>query len=153
VVNSLILGVTTMNEVTIQICSDKDLDLLAKLNKQLIEDEKHNNQMKVEQLKERMKGFINSDYRAYKFENLGEIVGYALVNHSRQPLYLRHFFICRQSRRKGYGKMAFKKLLELLNTKDIDIEVMYWNNTGYGFWKSLGFNERSIYMRLEGTNE
>jgi hypothetical protein len=31
----------------------------------------------------------------------------------------------------------------------LDIEVMKWNNTGYAFWKSLGFIERSGYMRLE----
>jgi GNAT superfamily N-acetyltransferase len=68
-------------------------------------------------------------------------------------LYLRQFFICKSNRRKGYGKLAFEKLIDFLNTKNIDIEVMHWNNSGYQFWKSLGFIERSIYMRLEGTNE
>ena len=142
-----------MNEISIQTCSQEDLDVLAVLNKHLIEDEKHDNKMNVEQLKERMRAFINTDYKAYKFEEHGEIIGYALVNHIRQPLYLRQFFICRSSRRKGYGKLAFEKLIELLNTKNIDIEVMHWNTSGYQFWKSLGFIERSIYMRLEGTNE
>lgn len=98
-----------------------------------------------------MRSFINTDYKAYKFEEHGKIIGYALVNHIRQPLYLRHFFICRNSRRIGYGKLAFVKLLELLNTKNIDTEVMHWNNSGHEFWKSLGFTERSIYMRLEET--
>jgi GNAT superfamily N-acetyltransferase len=142
-----------MNELSVRTCSHEDLDLLADLNNQLIEDERHDNQMNIEQLKERMRTFINTDYNAYKFELDGEIIGYALVNHIRQPLYLRHLFICRNSRRNGYGKLAFEKLIELLNTTNIDIEVMYWNNVGYGFWKSLGFNERSIYMRLEGKNE
>ena len=35
-----------MNKLTIQTCSDEDLDLLALLNKQLIEDEQHDNKMK-----------------------------------------------------------------------------------------------------------
>ncbi|WP_240422006.1 GNAT family N-acetyltransferase [Paenibacillus periandrae] len=142
-----------MNHLTIQICSDDDLDFLAVLNKQLIEDEQHDNKMNTEQLKERMRSFINSDYKAYKFEEHGENIGYALVNHIKQPLYLRQFFICRNCRRKGYGKAAFEKLLEFLNTKNIDIEVMHLNNAGYEFWKSLGFTERSVYMRLEGPNK
>jgi predicted acetyltransferase len=142
-----------MNSLTIRTCSFEDLELLATMNKQLIEDEEHDNKMNVEQLKERMRVFMSTDYKAYKFKDLSEIIGYALVNHSRQPLYLRHFFIRRNCRRKGYGKLAFEKLLESLNTKNIDIEVMKWNNTGYAFWKSLGFIERSVYMRLEGTND
>lgn len=139
-----------MNELTIRIGSAEDLDLLANLNRQLIEDEKHDNQMSVGQLKERMRAFLSTDYKAYIFEDMDDIIGYALVNHFRQPLYLRHFFICRNHRRKGYGKLSFETLLEALQTKQIDIEVMSWNNAGHAFWKSLGFAERSIYMRFEG---
>ncbi|WP_426451959.1 hypothetical protein ACP26L_07740 [Paenibacillus sp. S-38] len=82
-----------MNKISIRICSEEDLDLLAVLNKQLIEDENHDNPMNVEQLKERMKEFISTDYKAYKFEVGDEIIGFALVNHARQPLYLRQFFL------------------------------------------------------------
>ena len=64
-----------MNGLAIRICSDEDLDLLAKLNQQLIEDEQHDNKMNLDQLKERMKTFINTDYTAYKFEENGQIVG------------------------------------------------------------------------------
>lgn len=137
-----------MNELTVRICRDEDLNLLATLNKQLIEDEQHDNKMNIDQLKERMKTFINADYTAYKFEENSQVVGYALVDHTKQPLYLRQFFICRNCRRNGYGKKTFGKLLETLDTKHIDIEVMNWNNVGYSFWKSLGFKERSIYMKL-----
>ena len=119
------------------------------MNKQLIEDEKHDNKMNVEQLKERMNIFISSDYNAYFFYNESDIVGYALVNIKQNPLYLRQFFICREYRRRGIGKLAFKKLLQLLESNTIDIEVMVWNERGKCFWKSLGFEERSIYMRYK----
>ncbi|MFD0711605.1 GNAT family N-acetyltransferase [Paenibacillus sp. GCM10027626] len=142
-----------MSELSIRICSHVDLALLATLNKQLIEDERHDNTMNIEQLKERMRSFIDTDYKAYIFGRDCEIIGYALVDHTRHPLYLRHFFVCRNFRRNGYGKLAFEKLIERLNTKEIDIEVMHWNHIGYEFWKSLGFIERSIYMRLEGGND
>ncbi|PWW05726.1 acetyltransferase (GNAT) family protein [Paenibacillus cellulosilyticus] len=139
-----------MNELTIQICTDEDLGLLATLNKQLIEDEQHDNAMDMEQLRDRMRMFIHSDYTAYKFVQQDHVVGYALVNRTRQPLYLRQFYICRDFRRSGYGKMAFQKLLEALDTNQLDIEVMHWNHVGQSFWRSLGFQERSIYMRLDG---
>ncbi|MCL6591342.1 MAG: GNAT family N-acetyltransferase [Firmicutes bacterium] len=142
-----------MEEIRIRVGSDEDLDLLAVLNKQLIEDEKHDNKMNVEQLRERMKGFINSNYKAYLFEKDSKTIGYALVDHTRKPLYLRQFFICRDVRRQGYGKTTFNKLWELLKTEIIDIEVMSWNERGIGFWRSLGFKDRSIYMRLEKIHE
>lgn len=140
-----------MNGFTIQACSNEDLDLLAALNKQLIEDERHDNRMTVKQLKERMEGFISTDYKAYLFKENGETKGYALINHAKRPLYVRQFFICRDCRRQGYGKLAFEKLVEVLGTDQIDIEVMFWNERGHAFWKSLGFKERSVYMRLDNN--
>lgn len=55
-----------MNELSIRLCTHEDLDLLAELNKQLIEDEQHDNKMNVEQPKERMTAFLSTDYHAYK---------------------------------------------------------------------------------------
>jgi hypothetical protein len=78
-----------MDTLKIKVCADADLDLLAVLNKQLIEDEQHDNKMNLEQLRERMKGFIHSNYKAYLFENNFRTIGYALVDHARNPLYLR----------------------------------------------------------------
>lgn len=136
--------------VGIRTCSKDDISLLAEMNKQLIEDENYDIKFTIEQLKSRMLEFIESDYKAYIFEKDGKVKGYALINHTSKPLYLRHFFICRECRRDGYGSAAFYKLLDFLETDRIDIEVMYWNERGYKFWQSLGFKERSIYMRYEG---
>ncbi|NLG88824.1 MAG: GNAT family N-acetyltransferase [Clostridiaceae bacterium] len=138
-----------MENLKIRVCTDHDLNLLAVLNKQLIEDEQFDSDMNVEQLRERMKGFIHSNYKAYLFEDNSKTIGYALVDHSRKPLYIRHFFICRDVRRKGYGRTFFKKLLDFLKTDVIDIEVLTWNERGIGFWRALGFKERSIYMRFD----
>lgn len=142
-----------MEDLKIRVCTDDDLDMLAVLNKQLIEDEKHDNKMNVEQLRERMKGFIHTDYKAYIFEDGSRTIGYALVDHSRKPLYLRQFFICRDVRRKGYGRVALNKLLEFIDADVIDLEVLSWNTGGIGFWRAMGFKDRSIYMRLENKRE
>ena len=141
-----------MKTVNLCSCSDTDLDILALLNKQLIEDEKHDNEMSTEQLKERMWQFLNTGYRAYLFKSIGKIVGYALIDMTKEPIYLRQFFICRESRRAGYGTIAFLKLLETLSIETVDIEVLSWNQRAIAFWKSLGFYERSVYMRRRNTN-
>jgi L-amino acid N-acyltransferase YncA len=134
-------------DICIRECDDGDLDLLAYFNKQLIEDEKHENKMNLEQLKARMSSFIRSEYKAYIFESKGEVVGYALINHQSDPMYLRQFFICRNNRRRGFGKRAFQELMKLLKINTIDIEVLSWNEDGRKFWESLGFKERSLCMR------
>lgn len=138
-----------MINLTVTAASGDDFDLLAELNRQLIEDEKHDNPMNTEQLKERMKLLLEGEYRAYLFTESGEVKGYALVHHGRNPLYLRQFFICRNSRRQGYGRAAFPTLAAFLGTSRLDIDVLYWNERARSFWKSLGFKERSIHMRLE----
>lgn len=142
-----------MNALYIAQCTENDLDALAALNQQLIEDEQHDNSMSREELKERMRGFLRTDYKAYWFKEGEQIKGYALVNHHRSPLYLRQFFICRDTRRQGIGKSAFKLLVSHLECDCIDLEVLRANKRGYEFWKSLGFDERSIYMRLATETE
>ena len=138
-----------MKTLAVETAAEKDLHTLAELNRQLIEDEGHDNPMNVEQLRERMREFLRTDYAAYLFREGEAVRGYALVDHRRSPVYLRQFYICRDSRRQGYGRAAFAKLKERLGADRIDIEVLYGNERGYAFWKSLGFAERSVYMRLE----
>ncbi|MBP7402247.1 MAG: GNAT family N-acetyltransferase [Clostridia bacterium] len=120
---------------------------LARMNRELIEDEGHENPMSTAELGTRMEGFLTSGYRAFLFREEGETVGYALVDTTRSPLYLRQFFIARGHRRRGYGREAFRLLLGRLGADTIDIEVLYWNEAGLRFWESLGFRPRSLYMR------
>ncbi|MDF2925220.1 MAG: GCN5-related N-acetyltransferase [Paenibacillaceae bacterium] len=138
-----------METLSIEICSLDSLDLLALLNSQLIEDEQHDNSMTVEQLRARMEGFLTGPYKAYLFKEHNEVKGYALINHQTHPLYLRQFFICRGCRRQGVGRRAFNGLLQLTGSQSIDIEVLSVNERGRQFWQSLGFVERSIYMRRQ----
>ncbi|MBR4245531.1 MAG: GNAT family N-acetyltransferase [Treponema sp.] len=132
-------------------CSLLDLKELAQLNKQLIEDEKSDNAMNLEQLQKRMQDFLKSEYDAYLFMEEDCTIGYALVRYTAKPLYLRQFFIARNFRRQGKGKAALKLLLDELKTDKIDIEVLSWNEAAIKFWESCGFTERSRYMRLENS--
>ena len=133
----------------IEICSIEDAEKLASMNKRLIGDEKSTNEMAPGELEKRMRNFLATAYKAYWFIESGEKVGYALIDFSRNPLYLRQFYIDRIYRKKHLGTEAFQGLLNFLETDDIDIEVLSWNETGILFWKSLRFKELSRYMRHE----
>lgn len=133
----------------VKLCTEEDVPILAGLNKELIEDEESDNPMNITELKERMLRFISEDYKAYLFYEGSEIIGYALVDITRTPMYLRQFLIQREHRKKGYGKTAFNELLSILDVKTIDLEVLSRNKRGIAFWDSCGFKERSRYMRFE----
>jgi len=98
--------------IEIKECTKNDIWLLAKMNKQLIEDEKANNLMDITQLENRINDFLNNEYKAFFFIIEEKIIGYALCDMTKEPIYLRQFFINREERRKQYGKNAFYKLLE-----------------------------------------
>ena len=139
--------------ISIRLATLADIEELAAMNNQLIEDEKHDNPMTIPQLKERMEGFLAGDYEAILCtDDRGKTVGYALINKAVKPLYLRQFFICRDERRKGHGRQFFYGLLEYLDVDTIDIEVLAWNASGKAFWENLNFQPRSICMRFGGNH-
>lgn len=133
----------------LQKCSIKDVAKLALLNKQLIEDEKSDNAMNINELEKRMKEFLETDYSAYFFIEDSQIVGYALIRNTDNPVYLRQFLIDRNYRKNHYGTQAFQMLLKYLDIKEIDLEVLPWNKSGLAFWKHCGFNETCIAMRYK----
>lgn len=137
-----------MDELLIEVATEDDLDLLTELNKQLNQDQQHDRILSEEQFRERMRTFLQApEYKAYLFKHDGKIRGYALVNHESDPLYMRHFYICRDSRRSGYGRRFFEKLMKMLNAEQLDIQVLIWNERGRAFWEALGFKTRSLNMR------
>ncbi len=117
------------------------------MNRSLIEDEKAETNLTFEQLKRRMEEFICSEYDAFLFDVNRDIVGYALCDMSKSPIYLRQFYICREKRRKGYGRQAFFALLAHLDIREMDLDIYSWNKTGLAFWESLGFEKRCYHMR------
>jgi RimJ/RimL family protein N-acetyltransferase len=130
-------------------CTEKVIELLAKMNEQLIEDEKANNLMDITQLENRMNGFLNNGYKAFFFLIREKIIGYALCDMTKDPKYLRQYFINRDERRKNHGKNAFNKLLEKLETKEIEIDVLKWNEDGLRFWEKMGFKEQWKRMKYK----
>lgn len=132
-------------------CGSSDLPLLAEWNRHLIEDEGSDNPMSVPELEKRMSDFLNNGYTAYLFWEGEKPVGYALIDLTKTPYYLRQFFIARDSRRKRFGQTAFALLIRELDCESVDIDVLTENEKGQAFWRSLGFRESWQRMRLDIT--
>jgi len=135
--------------IEIEECTLEDITLLAEMNKQLIEDEESNNGMDIIELKNRMAAFLQNGYRAFFFTSNKEVAGYALCDMTKEPKYLRQFFIKREERRKHLGQEAFEELLKKIGAREIEIDVLTWNETGIKFWEKLGFVEQSKRMKYK----
>jgi ribosomal protein S18 acetylase RimI-like enzyme len=130
-------------EATIQ-----NLEELTEMNVKLRDDEKIDNLMPINQVKERMQEFLNdSKYCVLIFEDNEQIIGYSLINTEKRPMYLRQLFIKKEFRNLGYGKTAINKIVERLNIEEIDIDVMIWNESAIGFYLNYGFKKRYLGMR------
>lgn len=126
-----------------------DLGLLAEWNHQLIQDEGHRNPMTVEQLAERMKNWLQGEYRAVIFTN-DEPVGYALFKTEEELIYLRQFFVRRDRRRCGIGKMAFQILRAEVWPSDVrlSVDVLCRNSAGVAFWRSVGYRDYCLTLEI-----
>ena len=138
-----------MNPV-FRLATINDLAELSVLNKQLREDEKIDNEMSDEEITKRMESFITGQvYKVHVLENPEkEIIGYCVLDITREPKYMRQLFVKSQYRNNGYGKLLLKKVMEEYLLKEIDLEVMQWNESAIRFYEHVGFKRRYIGMRL-----
>ena len=107
--------------------------------------------MGIPELRERMKRFLDTGYDGYLVLVDGREAGYVLVKSIVKPIYLRHFFIERHSRRQGIGTKAVGRLIELLDAGAIDVEVLHDNQPAIEFWRKMGFKKRFIGLRLDNA--
>ncbi len=131
-----------------------DIPLLAKMNRQLVEDEQHRNRFKSEEwFAERMRGFLAGEYHAVLFELDEQVVGYALYrNHPEHgdTIYLRQIFVNRAHRRQGIGKAALRLLKEeiLPPDKRLTVEVLVGNQAARDFYRAAGFREYALELEM-----
>lgn len=131
-----------------------DVPILAAMNKQLTEDERHRNMFKSEQwFQDRMIQFLNGDYTAVLFEK-EVIVAYALYrNHPehKDTIYLRQIFVSREYRRQGIGKEAMKILNNKIWPKEkrLTVEVLCHNKIARKFYQSVGYKEYCLELEIK----
>jgi RimJ/RimL family protein N-acetyltransferase len=141
---------------------ESDLAVLAEMNKGLINDECSPNPMSIQELEERMKGWLFSDRNIDLIYMRSEIVGYALYQFRKnqyfpneREVYLRQYYIKPAYRMKGLGQEGIK-LLKEIRFKDIqtvNIDVLINNQVGMNFWQKVGFIPYSMTMNMNMKNK
>lgn len=128
--------------------TEADLDLLAEWNHQLIRDEGHRNPMTIPQLRDRMQGWLASEYKAVLFEQVSEPVAYALFREDASEIYLRQLFVRPDRRRQGIGREAVRILREQIwpSGKRQTVEVLTANASAVAFWRSVGYSDYSLML-------
>ena len=134
-----------------------DLPLLAQMNKRLIEDEGSRNPMSLDQLADRMRGWLLGDWQVKLFATDERVVGYAVYRLRRDEyfpdrvvVYLRQFYIEREMRRQGLGTAAFRALAAEHFPPDcrVVIDALASNPRGHDFWRHVGFEPYCTTMHL-----
>ena len=138
-----------------RVASTADLPQLASWNRQLIEDEGHDNTMSLEELAARMRTWLTTEYQALVFEDpsTSTPAAYALFRRTPEWIHLRQFFVRRDRRRRGIGARAVALLrAEVFPPgKSVIVEAMAWNHAALSFWRAVGFADR--YVGLESRPE
>jgi GNAT superfamily N-acetyltransferase len=106
--------------------------------------------MTVPELRERMKTWLASDYRAVLFLIGGEPVAYGLYREDPEGVYLRQFFVRRDKRKKGIGSEAVSILNQYVwpRQKRLTVEVLCRNSAGVRFWRAMGYKDYSLCLEV-----
>ena len=138
------------HETTYRFATPSDASAIAPLNAQLIRDEEHRNSMSLSELRDRMRAWLESDYRAVLFEVRSDIAGYALYRLDPEYVYLRQLFVAPAFRRQGIGRAALAWLWQ--NAWDdaprLRIDVLIGNTNAQAFWRAVGLKEYCLMMEM-----
>ena len=131
-----------------RLATTDDAVLLGELNQQLIEDEGHRNPMTPVALAERMRGWLQADYRALLLEDHFGVVAYALYREEPDCVHLRQLFVHRDRRSKGIGEAFANLLLSEIwpRGKRVSVEVLSHNGRALSFYRKLGFFDYSLAL-------
>lgn len=144
-----------ISELSMIAASESDLDALARMNADLIADERGANPMTLDQLRDRFVDWMASGFwQIVLFQFDGEPVGYALyaeveAEHEAgaQDLYLRQLFISRARRRQGLGRQAAMLIAERATPgQRLVLDVLAGNDVANAFWRAVGFEPYAITM-------
>ena len=131
------------------------------MNKRLIEDEGSRKPMSVDELRQRMNGWLRGDWTVDLLLEEGAIVGYVVYqlrqdeyDQDKTVVYVRQFYIERDQRNRGLGSAAFKALAQSRFPAEctIVLEVLATNPRSYSFWRKVGFQPYCTTMKLERSH-
>ncbi len=121
---------------------------LAELNRQIIDDEQHPESMTRAQLAERMASWLQDGYVGYVAHRAGATVGYCLFRDAGRHYYLRQLFIARSHRRRGLATALLDWMYaNVWAGKPVRLDVFAHNERAVAFYKAYGF--RVAVLRME----
>ncbi len=134
-----------------RVATAADLPILARMNQQLIEDERHRNPVNLAELETRMRSMLDGDYTATLFEWDGRLVAYAVWRVEPNWIYLRQFFVARDYRRRGIGSRAVHRLTGEIwpPGKRIRVNVLIGNQPALEFWRTVGFVDYLVTLEMD----
>ena len=138
-----------------RLATERDLDLLAEWNHQLIRDEGHRNPMPVPELRERMRGWLNDgEYKAVIFGPEADPLAYALFREDAAEVYLRQLFVRRDRRGEGIGRQTVNVLRKALwpPQKRLTVEVLTANLRAVAFWRAVGYRDYCLTLEITPEN-
>ena len=128
----------------------QDIDLLAGMNKRLIEDERHPNPMTVSELADRMRGWLESGYRCIIAWNSTIALGYCLHREEDRYYYMRQLYTERDYRHRGVATALLNWMFQHHWTdKPVRLDVFAHNEAALALYKSYGFSVAVYRMELK----
>ena len=149
--------------VNVRPLDKQDLPQVAQWNVQLHEDE-GSPPLSVDAAAKRLRRwFEDGTFQGAIFLGDGHPVGYVLYEHrpvhadqrAAHRVYVRQFFISRESRREGTGTAAFETFVRKLVPKNVNVvlEVKESNSSGQRFWESLSFKPIGVAYELDRQDD
>lgn len=118
----------------------RNVDELARMNKRLIEDEKHPNPMNVRQLSQRMSDWLQGEYDGYIVSEENTTVAYCIYRDDGDYFYMRQLYVEREWRRTGIATKFLDWMYQNVWTeKPVRLDVLAHNEEAISFYKTYGF--------------
>jgi predicted acetyltransferase len=136
-----------MKILDIALCNERDLATLVELSRMQMLEEKGVIDASDQEIREGLVSRQREGLSAYFLKWDDDIVGFAMVDITQKPFALKSFYASCNFRRNGMRALNFSKLVDLLETDVLDVEVNGDNNSSRLFWETFGFKERKVCLR------
>ena len=140
------------HKMTFRFANSSDLPVVAQMNRELLQGERLASDLSECEVLDRLAKWMAEGHRIILFDLECQPVGYALFSFGErlgeQLVYLRHFFIRKEHRRKGYGRKAMEHLESEIWPRGVSVYVdtRAENRGALDFWKSLHFEVFSVTL-------
>ena len=144
---------------TVRMAGLGDVALLVSMNQELLRAESSRNPLDIEQLEERLRGWMKRAWQAAILEVNGATAGYGLYrigsdHFDDEGFYveLRQLFIAAGHRRQGLGRWFVERLRTRFfpRRSRVVLDVLESNAQGRAFWSAMGFEPYARTLEWRG---